>query len=686
MCHLEIPTGIYCYDGRGKCPYWGLDAQKPKHANGTCGFLHVADDAEEDYLLWDQVKLCGINDELEDDEMLTTAKTIAICQIEVVAKRPDLNAAKIIKYLHLAKDAGAQVAVFPEMALPGYMVGDDWEDAAFLKDCLGYLKQDISFVALELGITAILGSVTLGDTNYEDGRRERFNSAVILGRYAMEYHKTNLPNYREFEDKRYFRSGTAHTPIMSIYSEDNLYITPSICEDGWDDDYATKPIHNCRGRSVSAPGKMHVHVNLSCSPFTQGKNGARNRRFAQHSQEFNALIYVNSVGIQNNGKDVFVFDGSSTVYMDGAVICALPPLRECMGLVTVTPTSVQVAAESPWQTEQQDPELHDVLAYGIQKFCEQGGIKRAVIGLSGGVDSALSTLLHVKALGAENVIAVNMPTEFNSETTKGIAKTIADNLGIRYLEIPIGKSVTDFMTSVHVGLWESDVKATEFWDDTENIQARMRGAGVQAMLAAGFHAVFPNNGNKAELTVGYCTMGGDHMGYFAPLADLWKHEVYETLRAVENTFDHKIIPDSLYTLKPSAELSADQNVDAGKGDPITYWYHDKLFASWVEPWNRDNVEDTLNHYIMGDLLEHLEIDVDKYTEFKYLFPTAEDFVADLERWWGLFKGMGIVKRVQAPPVLVVSRRAYGFDFREAIGGVYYTKAYKELKAKLLTVG
>ena len=677
MIHPEIPAGIYCYAGKHVCPYWGLDKQKPNHENGTCSFLHAADgDDGEDHLLWDQVKLCGINDELEDDEM-PTSHTIAICQIEVVAKRPDLNAAKIIEYIRKAHAARATIAVFPEMALPGYMVGDDWEDASFVADCVHYLKEDIHTVALQLNMTVVLGTVTLGSANYEDGRREHFNSAVTLGDHVTVYHKTNLPNYREFDDKRYFRAGTGY----GMYEHDNLCLTTSICEDGWDDDYTAKPISQCR--SASPKDRLSVHVNLSCSPFTQGKNGARNRRFAQHSTGFGALIYVNSVGIQNNGKDVFVFDGSSTVYLDGHVICALPPLQECMGLVTITPRSVQVAAESPWDIEQKDPALHDVLVYGIRKFCEQGGIKRAVIGLSGGVDSALSTLLHVKALGVENVITVNMPTQFNSDTTKGIAKTIAENLGVRYLEIPIGASVDYFMTRVHAGLYKSGITEKDFWDDTENIQARMRGAGVQAMLAAGFHAVFPNNGNKAELTVGYTTMGGDLMGYFAPLADLWKHEVYETLSAIEATFDHKIIPDALYTLKPSAELSADQSIDAGKGDPLIYWYHDRLFASWVEPWVRDSIEDTLTAYANDTLLERLNVPLDKHAEFKYLFPTAKAFIADLERWWGLFKGMGVVKRVQAPPVLVVSRRAYGFDFREAIGTVYYTRKYQALKANLL---
>jgi NAD+ synthase (glutamine-hydrolysing) len=644
-------------------------------------------------LLWDQVKACGINDELEEDEMgiLTDRDTadgvkVAVVQMNVIAKRPEINAAKMFDALRNAKENGADVAVFPEMAIPGYLVGDDWEDKAFVDECFAW-QNDIFRLAADLGIAVVLGNIApvhSGKVLAEDGRLAHHNSAItyIPGIGSLQYDKTNLPNYREFDDKRYFRSGTS---CRDVVLHKNTRITTSICEDGWDEDYEHKPVQDASkaGGSFAVETRApHLHLNLSCSPFTKGKNDARNRRFGNHSLPFAALIYVNNVGVQNNGKNVFTFDGSSTVYVGGKVLAALPPLVECIGYVTVCGRSVEVN-EGPWLPAQKDPELHEVLTYAIKEFCAQSGIRRTVIGLSGGVDSALSVMLHVKALGAENVITVNMPTKFNSETTKGIAKEIAENLGVRYLEIPIGGAVDNFIDTVHGGMWASGVNSDEFWDDTENIQARMRGAGVQAMLAAGFKAVFPNNGNKAEVTVGYCTMGGDHMGYLAPIGDLWKSEVYETAKVMSATFDKPVIPDALFTIKPSAELSEAQSVDAGKGDPIIYWYHDKLFASWVEPWNRDNIEDTLRHYVQGDLLTHLGIPAEKHAEFKTLFPAAKDFVADLERWWTLFKGMGTVKRVQAPPTVVVSRRAFGFDFREAIGTIHYTRKYLEMKEKVL---
>lgn len=623
---------------------------------------------------------------------------IAVCQMNVIAKRPDLNSAKMIAWLAEAVKCGANVAVFPEMAIPGYMVGDDWEDQAFIDDCASYAA-DVHNAAEELGIVAVFGTVTqLSKTwRHEDGRPLKFNSvelSVVDGGYRRRYDKTNLVNYREFDDKRHFANGE-HSPAIADVG--NIVISTTICEDGWDDDYLQKPIRTAAHRVHDNPRKS-VHLNLSCSPFTLGKNAARDRRFAKHSELFHALIYVNNVGVQNNGKNVFVFDGSSTVYTDGKFMCSLPPLAEGIGYVafmddkpvmtyTYGEHGLEWVFDNPLSEQDKknhrDPKKHEVLAYAIREFCAQSGIRRVVIGLSGGIDSALSAMLHVKALGKENVIAVNMPTVFNSDTTKEIAKKIAENLGVRYLVVPIGWTVDQFSSHTLTSLYDSGVSVGECWVDTENIQARMRGAGVQAMLAAGFGAVFPNNGNKAETTVGYCTLLGDHAGYLAPIADLWKHEIYEVSKELSDELGN-VLPTEIFSLKPSAELSADHDVDQGKGDPIQYWYHDRLFASWIEPWCRLNIENSLAAYQESALkfLATLGLQ-DRLADFLKLFPTDEAFISDLERWWKLFKGMGIVKRVQAPPIVVISRRAFGFDFREAIGSVHFTRKYLAMKQQLL---
>jgi NAD+ synthase (glutamine-hydrolysing) len=598
--------------------------------------------------------------------------------MEVVAKKPRTNATKMVGMMREAKENGATMAVFGEMAVPGYMVGDLWEDASFIKECLHqieYLKKK----AKEIDISVIFGNVEQDPTDeysvYEDGRSEKFNSALHLwhdGSTLDRYSKVNRPNYREFDDKRYFQKGRNIYQMRPNYGYD---WSLSICEDGWDDDYPDKPIQRQRR------GLRNILVNLSCSPYTKGKNGARNKRFAKHSEEFTALFYVNCVGIQNNGKGVFVFDGSTTVYNQGQQKGALPPLQECIGYLDVVDETVTLAG-GPWMATQKDPELKDVLVYGTKKFLEQSGMSKAVIGLSGGIDSALSAMIHVKALGPENVVLVNMPTQYNSGTTKGIAAEIAKNLGCPYIVVPIGDLCSRLEDAVGNGLYSgAGTGALGYRVDAENIAARMRGAGIQAALAAGLGAVFPNNGNKSEVTVGYTTMYGDHAGYLAPIADLWKTEVYDVSKELSAEMGG-ILPDSIFTLKPSAELSDKQDVEKGLGDPMSYWYHDRLFASWMEPWQRYGIEKTFQDYLDGTLLKNLGLE-GKEAEFNALFPTATDFISDAERWWGLFVKSAF-KRVQAPPVLVVSRRSYGFDFREAIGTGEQSKEAKDLRRKILS--
>jgi NAD+ synthase (glutamine-hydrolysing) len=377
---------------------------------------------------------------------------------------------------------------------------------------------------------------------------------------------------------------------------------------------------------------------------------------------------------------------------------ALPPLKECLGYVEVYQDGSMSLVDGPWLKEQEDPTLSEVLVYGTKMFLQSCGIHKVVIGLSGGIDSALSTLIHVKALGPENVVLVNMPTEYNSETTKGIAADIAKNLGCPYMVVPIGdlcrrleSTITNPFKDVYkdaggMGFVREDkthplyAVNNAYKVDSENIAARMRGAGIQAALAAGLKAVFPNNGNKSELTVGYCTLYGDVGGYMAPLADLWKYEVYEVAKQLSDEMGG-ILPEAIFTLKPSAELSADHNVEEGKGDPLVYWYHDKLLASWMEPWSRRGIEGTLQDFKDGKLL--LNLGLQEYApQFIQMFPTTLDFIKDAERWWTQFN-QSVFKRVQAPPVLVVSRRAYGFDFRESMGGVAYTLNYLRLKELLL---
>ena len=433
-------------------------------------------------------------------------------------------------------------------------------------------------------------------------------------------------------------------------------------------------------------------VNLSASPFTRGKRGKRNRVFADKARVLGCpLAYVNCTGIQNNGKTLYTFDGSGTVYgSDGAVLEELPAYEETAKVVEIEGprvrwTSAASVAKNP------EPgsiaEIHAALRYGAREFLASTGLKRVVIGASGGIDSAVSAALFREVLEPRDLLLVNMPSRFNSATTRGLARALADNLGCLYAEVPIEDSLAVARAQLHGleafsadGSLHATLKLEGLAD--ENAQARDRGARVLAGAAQAFGAVFSCNANKAELTVGYGTLYGDIAGFLAPLGDLWKGDVYAVGHFLnESVYGREVIPEGIFDIVPSAELGAHQAVDEGKGDPLHYAYHDRLFFAWVQRWQRATPEEILEWYAAGVLSAELGLPAD--VDLKKLFPTPADFVADLERWWNLYNGIGVAKRVQAPPVLAVSSRAFGFDHREALGRAVYTERYRELKKKLL---
>jgi NAD+ synthase (glutamine-hydrolysing) len=280
-----------------------------------------------------------------------------------------------------------------------------------------------------------------------------------------------------------------------------------------------------------------------------------------------------------------------------------------------------------------------------------------------------------------------MPSKYNSETTKGLAYELAKNLGCGYAVIPIQESV-DLTKRQIDGLSfftineEIEVVLSNF--NMENVQARDRSSRVLAAIASGLpgRTVFTNNGNKSELTVGYFTLYGDSCGFLAAIGDLWKMEgevnVYSLARYVNKLAGREIIPDGSLNIVASAELSDAQNVDEGKGDPLVYWYHDRLFKSWIQDWNRKTPEDIINWYIEGTINEKLNLPYD----IKGIFNTPEAFVEDLERWWKMFKG-SVFKRIQTPPVLCLTKRSIGGDYRESINCCLFTSKFNKLKEKLL---
>ena len=619
-----------------------------------------------------------------------------LVQMDVRPGHPWANCSRMLEFIATARAESIDLIAFPEMAVPGYLIGDVWERDAFLRECEEC--HDALRRASE-GIIVTFGSVALDRTRRnEDGRVRKYNALFVAenGRFLTPEGspypfviKTLLPNYREFDDSRHFfdlrklalEEKCAAEDLMGPVQTSKARIACLLCEDAWDMDYSLSPL------SALQRGKPDLYVNASASPFTHSKNSKRHRVFAAHAAKLRRpMLYINKVGIQNNGKTVFTFDGSSCIYDGAGGIVASPhPFQETC-LTCDIPLAPGVAFGHPLHPKDDGiAMLCKAICYGTRRFMELCGVERVVVGVSGGIDSAVVAAIYRLLLPPENLLLVNMPSRHNSPTTRELARRLARNLKTCFVELPIDESVA--MTHCQVdgvtlenldGGLEQRLRLTDA--ALENVQARDRSSRLLAAVAAAFGGVFTCNANKSEAAVGYTTLYGDLSGYLANIADLWKGDVYALARHLnEHEFDTQAIPDGSLDLTPSAELSAAQAVDEGKGDPLIYPYHDLLFTSWVEWWNRATPEDILTWYETSTLEEKLGYE----GRINDLFDGPAAFIADLERWWDLYQGLAVAKRIQAPPILAVKRRAFGFDHREAQIGPYYTRRYERVKRRML---
>ncbi len=625
-----------------------------------------------------------------------------ICgQMEIIPGRPDLNYQKISNIIGQAKEKKADILLLPEMCLPGYLIGDLWEQQTFLDDC-AYYAQQIAAQAEKLCI--VFGSVATetGKIN-EDGRIRKYNAAYICqnGRMLSGYLgrnfiiKNSLPNYREFDDARYFHSlqklcaeenipiADALQPIAITINGQQIKLGVMLCEDGWTDNYQ----YNIP--SILTEKEATLLCNLSCSPYSLGKNKKRHRLLAAQSQAASKpLIYCNNVGIQNNGKNIFTYDGSSCVYnASGKLAAALPMFTdELLKFTWNTETNEINSANLPAAPQQETDIIYHTLRYGAQQFLKQCGINKMTIGLSGGIDSAVTAAMYTDILGPENVLLLNLPSRYNSEATKNIAQRLAEKMHTNYAVMPITEScqhtekqltstpVTNFSNNTTFNLELSRLQR-------ENIQARDRGARLIAAAAAAFGGAFSCNSNKSEIAIGYATFYGDICGALAMIGDLWKHQVYALGHYLnDEIFKDEVIPNEIFTIRPSAELSEEQTVGVG-GDPLVYEYHDYLFKAFMERWHKITPADILRWYKNNTLAAELACS-DKIIQDT--FPDNHAFIADLEHWWKLFSGFAVAKRIQAPPILSLSKRSFGYDHREAQLTPYFSREYYQLKEELLS--
>ena len=627
---------------------------------------------------------------------------IALAQMEVIPGRPDLNVRTILDLVAAARAEQAQLIIFPEMAVPGYLLGDTWEQQAFLRECE---EQGRRIAAAAQDICILYGNIGVDwQKKGEDGRVRKYNAFFVaqggqlMGGENFPYPfriKTLQPNYREFEDDRHFYSLRKLALELERPLTDLLQPVPVniagrqyrlgclLCEDGWSDDYAIKPI-----ATMQRFHPADLFINISSSPYTTGKNNKRNRVFSKQAREARApLIYVNNVGIQNNGKTVYTFDGSSTVYNShGEIIACNEPFTAGLKYINLDPAVPEGIPAIDVPDDRDIASIYQALRFGVRQFLKSIGMTKVVIGVSGGIDSAVGAALYARVLDPGQILLVNMPSVYNSRTTRDLAARLAANLGCLYMVLPIQEVVdytvkqineTPVINQQDGREWHLAVTGPVL----ENIQARDRSARVLAGVAAAFGGGFTCNANKSEMTVGYSTLYGDLAGFLAALGDLWKHQVYDLAHYLnEKVYGREVIPREIMELVPSAELSADQAVEEGKGDPIVYPYHDCLFKMFMENWDRATPEDHLTWYIQGVLEEKINCQPGLVQK---LFPGPQEFIADLERWWKLYTGMAVAKRIQAPPVLAISRRAYGFDHREAQNSILYTSRYLDLKEKLL---
>jgi NAD+ synthase (glutamine-hydrolysing) len=561
---------------------------------------------------------------------------LALAQINTVVGDLDGNAARIVGRMRQARDAGADLVLFPELAVTGYPP----EDLLFRPEFLRQARRSLDRVAGETeDIAALVGFPWL--------ERDLFNACAVLagGEVRAIYPKRFLPNYGVFDEVRYFQPGRQ----LLLLKLGEALIGPTVCEDIWQPGPPATDL---------ALAGAHVIANISASPFHVGKGQEREEMLVTRARD-NAcwVVLVNAVG----GQDELIFDGHSLVIdEEGDVVARAPAFEEALLVVDIDSTTAIArrlvdARRRALVREREvpDPPVVDIgeprssqkpvkplvaeplddleqmrlaLELGLRDYVEKNGFAEIVVGVSGGIDSALTLALAVEALGAERVHAVSMPSRYSSEETRSDAKALAENLGTSFLELPIDPIFEGFEQTL-AGTFEGRERdITE-----ENLQARIRGVLLMA-LSNKFGWLVVATGNKSELSVGYATLYGDMAGGFALLKDVFKTDVFRLAKHLNERAVRGVIPESIIERAPSAELR-DNQLDEDSLPP--YSALDQVLEAYVE---EDRSRD--------DLTDGFEPEV------------VDRAIALIDR--------AEYKRRQAPPGVKLRPKAFGRDRRTPI--------------------
>ena len=482
---------------------------------------------------------------------------IALAQFNPTIGDFDGNASRILELAREAKSGGAELAVFSELCICGYPPQDLIERPSFLDRNL----KALAHLAKSVTLPSLVGYV--GKAQDDTGKPVANCAAVIGdGRILFEQRKMLLPTYDVFDESRYFQP--AHTQYVFPLNAAKLGIT--VCEDVWNDKGFWKQRLYERDPVTELVGKgSEIILNLSSSPYTLDKRELRHDMLRATAVEQKVpVVYVNQVG----GNDSLIFDGSSLAFMpDGRVAARAKSFEEDLVFFDSATGEGDVRCQPKDELEA----VYRALVIGTRDYVRKCGFRKAVVGLSGGIDSALVVTIAVEALGRENVLGVSMPGPYSSEGSRSDARQLAGNLGIELLVFPIGETFESYRKVLSTAFVDRPQDVTE-----ENLQARIRGNLLMA-LSNKFHSLVLSTGNKSEIAVGYCTLYGDMAGGLAVISDVPKTMVYALAEFVN--CGRELIPRAIIDKAPSAELRANQK-DQDTLPP--YDVLDRVLKAYVE--------------------------------------------------------------------------------------------------------